>query len=92
MVLHCGLPMGDQQDIQEHVTVKCEGPWHAAKCGGNSYPHGMHCSCQSLIKSLACVKFCGALLYAEQQFPNHIAHFLCIDSRIEIGRGFIIVG
>ena len=30
MALCCGLPVCNEQDIQEHVTAKCKGSWHAA--------------------------------------------------------------
>jgi hypothetical protein len=43
------VPIPYQRDIEEHVTAKCESPWHGAKCGGYCDLHGMHRSHQSLV-------------------------------------------
>ena len=66
MLSYC-VPVRNKRDIQEHVTAECESPWHAAKCGGCCYSHGMHCSCQSLIDNFS--GLCQILRWiAEEQF------------------------
>lgn len=66
----------DWRSKQVSQLMQC--PWHAAKCGCYSYPHGMIWSHQSPINNVS--SLCSILWWlAVQQCPKHV--ILCLVHR-----------